>query len=343
MAGVELCEGCLRENEEEVADQWCNDCSEPVCRNCGKAHRRFAVAHNVISIKDVPACRKSIPKNCLTHENKKLILFCIGHDKLICHECLSENHRTCNKILEIEKAAEGIKNSHAINDMKTRMIKLISVLEKTQIENEQQLSKINAEKQFANDHMKEVSKCFICLLSQIENNLKKNYYKIVEQNKENGAQLFNLKQSLQENMDWLSTLEENSSDSNMFHALKHLDTIQVSSEKHIAMIKRDLVTMPLDVLPEGKKFIENIFQEFQRKSSFRSFLPIANLESECKQSQVKVKKQESLHPPPRYQEFTSGIDSAFGALCFTEDGRIVIEEYVLCKDRSRNCFLRIFA
>ncbi|CAG2186505.1 unnamed protein product [Mytilus edulis] len=55
MASAELCQCCLRENEEEVADHWCNDCSEAVCRNCGKAHRRFAVAHDVISIKDVPA------------------------------------------------------------------------------------------------------------------------------------------------------------------------------------------------------------------------------------------------------------------------------------------------
>lgn len=87
MAGIELCKCCLRENEEEVPDQWCNDCSEAVCRNCGKAHRRFAVAHHVILLTDAPASRKIIPKNCILHENKKLIWFCVGHDKLICHEC----------------------------------------------------------------------------------------------------------------------------------------------------------------------------------------------------------------------------------------------------------------
>ncbi|CAG2240864.1 unnamed protein product [Mytilus edulis] len=71
MASVELCQCCLRENEEEVADLWCNDCSETVCRNCGKAHRRFAVAHDVISISDAPTCRKAILKYCLSHDNKK--------------------------------------------------------------------------------------------------------------------------------------------------------------------------------------------------------------------------------------------------------------------------------
>lgn len=107
MASAELCQCCLRENEEEVADHWCNDCSEAVCRNCGKAHRRFAVAHDVISIKDFPAGRINIPQNCLLHEIKHLCCFVLDMIKLICHECLSKNHTRCNTIFEIEKAAEG--------------------------------------------------------------------------------------------------------------------------------------------------------------------------------------------------------------------------------------------
>ncbi|CAG2240865.1 unnamed protein product [Mytilus edulis] len=112
MANVDLCQGCLRENEEEVADQWCNDCNEAVCRNC-------------------------------------------GHDQLICHECLSNNHRICNKILKIEEAAEGIKDSAAIKELKEGMTTFTNILEKTQIENEQQKSEIRTEKENAKDHINE--------------------------------------------------------------------------------------------------------------------------------------------------------------------------------------------
>lgn len=93
--------------------------------------------------KDAPDDRKAVPKYCVSHENKKLILFCIEHDKLICHACLSESHRQCNSIVEIEKAAAGIKDSAAIKQLKEKMTKLKSILQKTQIENEQQLTTIN--------------------------------------------------------------------------------------------------------------------------------------------------------------------------------------------------------
>ncbi|CAG2212686.1 CESA [Mytilus edulis] len=39
MADNEVCAGCLRDDEEEIAVMWCNDCEEPVCRPCSKVHR----------------------------------------------------------------------------------------------------------------------------------------------------------------------------------------------------------------------------------------------------------------------------------------------------------------
>lgn len=104
------------------------------------------VAHDVVSIKYASSFRKKIPKSYRSHANKKLILFCNEHDDFICHECLSDKHRKCNKIVEIETAAEGVRESAAITDLKERMMKFTSDLEKTQIENEQQLSKISIEK-----------------------------------------------------------------------------------------------------------------------------------------------------------------------------------------------------
>ncbi|CAC5363871.1 unnamed protein product [Mytilus coruscus] len=47
-----------------------------------------------------------------------------------------------------------------------------------------------------------------------------------------------------------------------------------------------------------------------------------------KQSQMKVKRA-SQPPPPSYQELLSDNNSTFGAFCFTEDDRMVVEESVL--------------
>ncbi|CAC5407471.1 unnamed protein product [Mytilus coruscus] len=344
MAGVELCQCCLREIEEEVADLWCNDCSEVVCRSCGKAHRRFVVAHDFISIKDAPSFRKNRSESCRSHVNKKLILFCVGHDELICHECLSENHRKCNKIVEIEKAAEGVKDSAAITDLKERMSKFTNILEKTQIENEQQLSKMRAEKEVANNHLKEFLKCFKEHVMRIENNLNQEYEKIVVQNVDNGEQLRYLKQSLQENKDWLCMLESSSSESNIFHAVKYLNTIQVTIENQISQIKRDLITIPLDILPpDGTKNIDKLFEEMNEKATPNT-IPVTTVsDNACKKSQIKVERT-SQRPPPPYQELTAGNNSTLGAFCFTKDGRIVVEACVPSEIRTNlriHC-LRIF-
>lgn len=329
MACVELCQCCLRANEEEIAYHWCNDCNEVVCKNCGKAHRRFSSGHDVISIKDAPVGRKAVPKYCVSHENKKLILFCVEHDKLICHACLSESHRQCNSIVEIEKVADGIKDSAAIKQLKEKMTKLKSILEKTQIENEQQLTIINIDKEAAIEHIKEFLQSFKDHLIQMDINLKKKYEKIVIQNKQNKDILTDLTQSLHEQADWLCMLESSSSESNIFHAVKHLDTIQESREKQVNKIKNDLITIPLDVLPpEATKSIEKLFQEFKQKTVSQTVQSITTSTSELKQPQIKTDKE--IQPPPsQYQEFISSNNCTFGAFCFTEDDRMLVEEFVL--------------
>lgn len=305
MASVELCQCCLRENEEEVADLWCNECSEAVCRNCGKAHRRFAVAHDVISIENASACRKAIPKYCLSHDNKLFILFCVGHDQLICHECLSESHRTCDKILEIEKAADGVKDSAALNDMKERMIKLASILKNTQTENEQQLSKFKTEKEVSNDHLKKIRKCFEDHLVQIEHNINTNYENIVKQNKNNEGQLSYLKQTVEENVDWLCMLESYSSESNIFCAVKHIDSMHVSSEKQVNEIKKDFATLSVHTLhPEVIKYIDIFFQELNDKSKFKTEPVITGSTNDCKKIPNQSRKSAS--------ESTSSISRANG-------------------------------
>lgn len=335
----ELCQCCLRVDEEETAHLWCNDCNEAVCQSCGKAHRRFVVAHDVIPINDAPTCRKNVPKNCYLHENEKLILFCVGHDKLICHECLSA-HRPCDKILEIEKAAGGVKDSAAINNLKGRMRTFSRFLEQTQIEHEQTVSSISIEKDSAHENIKEFLQCFENHIRQIRNNLNKRYENILRQNEKNGKQLNYLRKGLQENMEWLCMLERSSSESNIFHAVKHLDTIQVSDEKLVDQIKKDMITLPLDVLSsDGTTYIDKLFEEFYKKTEFGTFPAITISASESNQSQIKVESY-SQSTPSRYQEFVAVDNSTFGALCFTEDGRIVVEE--LFQSKQTTHFLRIF-
>lgn len=160
------------------------------------------------------------------------------------------------------------------------------------------------------------------------------YEKIEKQTADNIKQSMHLREDLQENMDWLCTLESSSSECNIFHAIQHLDTILVSNEKQISRMKNDLITIPLDVLPpEGTKFIDNIFQELHNKPKLQTMPAITILPREYKQSQIKVERA-SRSPHSPYQELISDNNSMFGACFFTEDGCLVVGELFLSKHKS---------
>ena len=75
MASKETCAGCLRVKENKVADLWCNDCEEPVCRPCSKVHRKFAIPHDIKDITNLSNDKKTSTKNCKVHAGQKLIFF----------------------------------------------------------------------------------------------------------------------------------------------------------------------------------------------------------------------------------------------------------------------------
>lgn len=90
-----------------------------------------------------------------------------------------------------------------------------------------------------------------------------------------------------------------------------------------------MITLPLNVLPsEGTKFIDKLFDEFYKKTESDTVSAITISASESNQSQIKLEGYTGQSTISRYQELVAIDNSTFGALCFTEDGRIIVEELV---------------
>ncbi|CAG2212692.1 unnamed protein product [Mytilus edulis] len=142
MADNEVCAGCRRDNEEEMTVSWCNDYDEPVCRPCSKVHRRFVIPHDIVDINHIPNVKKVLSKTCKDHAGHKLIFFCVNHDEIVCPACLSESHKECD-INHIEKAANGIKESSALHDLKERIHNQKGIIEKVKGEYIELSSKID--------------------------------------------------------------------------------------------------------------------------------------------------------------------------------------------------------
>nr|XP_034309469.1 tripartite motif-containing protein 45-like [Crassostrea gigas] len=122
--GDRLCDACQREDEEIVASDWCESCSDTLCAVCAKAHKRNAASrnHTLVPIADFSkmSCGKesmeSTPVVCKDH-NKLMEYFCVDHEELSCTKCVCTKHRTCTQVDDIEEAADSLRKSEKIKTL----------------------------------------------------------------------------------------------------------------------------------------------------------------------------------------------------------------------------------
>ncbi|XP_063411645.1 tripartite motif-containing protein 5-like [Mytilus trossulus] len=331
MTDTEICAGCLRVNEREIAVSWCNDCGEPVCRTCDKAHRRFAVPHDVIGIKDISNVSKAITKVCREHTGQKLIFFCVIHDKIVCHVCISESHKECD-IYHIEKAAKGIKDSSAIHDLKQRIYNQKYTIEKVKEKYHELSSKIDQDKEQQQERLAIEDR-----LNRLEKNIDDHYNQGGEKVSSSTEHLKSLAQTANTHLQDIEKAETEESEENLFHLVKLLDTSQLSNEENLQLLENDISNMSLQFIPEN--FIENIDAMLTElwKDSQTTSLKSQHSVNKTRQSQLRVdlEEQQSLEKTGIYH---AGKSSKFYACCFSEDNKVGIIEKQSVRDEHPSPF-----
>lgn len=94
------CDPCYKRNVYVPAHQYCPECQEYHCTDCGDFHGRFALgkSHSVLHGSQMPSCQ---PAKCLQYENCSQHVenhtdrFCIRHKELLCKHCVSDTHTSC--------------------------------------------------------------------------------------------------------------------------------------------------------------------------------------------------------------------------------------------------------
>lgn len=337
MEGNHVCEGCLRDDIEEVAYSWCKDCEEPVCIPCCKAHRRYSVPHDVTDIKDIAVRCKTFPKTCKEHTGQKLIFFCVIHDTIICSSCFNGSHKECEDIYHIEKAAKGIKESSALYDIKERINNQQCVIEKVKNEYDELSSKINWEKDQQLDRLTNLRSAIDVRLNHIKGNINTHYNNAEEQLATNSKMLKSLKQTTEANIQEIENANTEASEVNLFHLVKYLDTSQLANEGRTDSLKNDINFMKLQFIPED--FIEKVdamFSAFDQDAQMRLS---ENLECSHKiqQSQLHVSPYENqVHHTTK--TFCPSESHKFYACCFIDENKIITIED---PPRKSRCYLSL--
>ncbi|XP_063411644.1 uncharacterized protein LOC134694559 [Mytilus trossulus] len=324
MEDNELCAGCLRDNEKEIAVMWCNDCEEPVCRPCGKVHRRFAVPHDVIEIKDISNVSKTMSKICKEHAGQKLLLFCVNHDKILCPACLSESQKECD-INHIEKAANGIKDSSAIYDLKERIQNQKDVIELVKGEYIELSSKIGQDNKQQHKRLIQLRSTIDDHLNRLEKNIDTHYNLGVEKIASNTEQLASLAKTTEANLQDIEKAEIEESEVNLFHLVKHLDTSLLSNEENLQCLENEISCVSVQFIPEN--FTENIETMFSNFGQATDMLLSKSQQFgvNFQQSQLRVTPEEEQYLN-QTRTFYPDKMSKFYACCFIEDKKIVVIE-----------------
>ena len=101
------CDLCHKRNMYIPAHQYCQECLEYHCVDCGDLHGRFALgrSHTILIGSQMPNCQLAKPlqyENCSLHVGNHLDRFCTRHRELLCRQCVSDTHTSC----EIKRVPE---------------------------------------------------------------------------------------------------------------------------------------------------------------------------------------------------------------------------------------------
>ena len=263
------CDPCLIEDETVPGEFYCTDCSEYLCNNCARVHRKSKTSrhHKLL-------CRDEMPKKKLTtvqekfcskHSIELIKYFCEKHEQLCCSVCVTLDHRQC-KVFYIDDIAGGFNTSQEYQDL----LKQIKLLE----------TKLTETKKQSEKNCKDINLCFTTLISDIEHFRSQINTKLDEIERKLKEKAQKVKTADLKSMECISTQTENMQKhlSEMSSTLENLEKYKQNQQLFISS-KHYLA----EVMELKHKMEEMSFKNHIKKYSFQCSEDILNsLDSCCK-------------------------------------------------------------
>ncbi|VDI48491.1 Hypothetical predicted protein [Mytilus galloprovincialis] len=294
MPNEKLCAGCLRDNEENIAETWCSNCSELVCKFCAKVHRRFDPPHKIVQLNDVSENNFSLietSKYCGTHSDQKSVLYCSQHDKSICDLCLSGDHANCQAIVSIERAAKGAKEGSAADDLEKRLKDIVTVARTSLKEVKTNADSLIKQKsdilQMVSTVRKEIEKHLDELEQDITEEIEKQYNTCQQRVMEQKIVMEKQEKELMDRNADINSLKLCTNDIQFFQTIKTLD---VSTHQYETAMTTNITRISLEYEPneEIPKLVAAL-KTFGNIRLSETDLELHHIPDKMQQSQVQVK------------------------------------------------------
>ncbi|XP_056022022.1 tripartite motif-containing protein 45-like [Ostrea edulis] len=128
------CHPCKEDGEDARGTSWCVECSDVLCDECVKCHRRSRPSrhHEVVSLTNISGTlSQKYPglENCETHGGRKIEVFCENHLAPCCSLCVIKEHGGCSSLCHIEEAAEKLLENDNVKNLQDDVEKLCTAIE----------------------------------------------------------------------------------------------------------------------------------------------------------------------------------------------------------------------
>lgn len=128
-----VCKPCQEDGEDKKANSWCKDCSEALCDECVKCHKKSRPSRNhviasISAFSDGWQQSFSLDK-CEVHDGRELKLYCKEHMLPCCSICVTREHYGCKQFLQLKDVDFEVFEPKRGTDLQTEVEKMHSQIE----------------------------------------------------------------------------------------------------------------------------------------------------------------------------------------------------------------------
>ncbi|VDI63810.1 Hypothetical predicted protein [Mytilus galloprovincialis] len=229
---------------------------------------------------------------CVQHPGKQLEYFCTDHDAICCRDCLAKTHKSCDKTVSLDTAAEHVKQSEVFTDCKERLRAYLKSIDSILKNRDKNLNDIQTTGKAIMAEIKSIQGKLIQRINEIAKNMIRNINTIIEDDSKHlqseNDQVLNLRQSAELYQKDITFVKENVPDKPSFIFIRKMSD-------NISKIEENLQS-------RLQKF-EDVWIEFQESAE------VAKVESF---GNVTVKRQPSsvsFHPEKQRQAQTLSVQT----------------------------------
>ena len=227
--GLLHCKPCQRDEEEVIADSWCQDCSEALCHTCEKYHKKLRPTshHVVVSVTDLSVSTKTPFSQsleiCEAHAGRKFELFCKKHFQPRCDVCVAQDHNSCSGFCQLEEVDENLAGPKMEEYLQRDVEKFCSTIEQSIQEEKANMGAIDDMTEEFSNKLSELSDAIIQTVKRLEEKHLDELSKLSKESKSKLQQsVDSMEQRLQYLLYWKEVLMKNESRQETAHAKRLL-------------------------------------------------------------------------------------------------------------------------